>query len=129
MPNDVEARSVRVAVADDCDDLCVMLAELVNCTPGLQCVAQVTDQNSLMAMVASARPDVLLLDLLFDGVSSLPLVPKLRAAHGHTRIVIHSGYDMDRLTQSALGGGAVAVVPKGGDPDALIATIRRVASA
>ena len=118
---------VRVAVADDSDDLCLMLAELVNASPGLQCVAQITAQHELVGAIAASKPDVLVLDLLFGGVSSLPLVPQLRAANSATRIVIHSGYDLDRLSSSALKGGAVAVIPKGSDPDELIATIRRVA--
>jgi two-component system, NarL family, invasion response regulator UvrY len=118
---------VRVAVADDSDDLCLMLAELVNSSPGLQCVAQITSQSELLSSIAAAQPDVLVLDLLFGGVSSLPLVPQLHAANSRTRIVIHSGYDIDPLSNSALDGGAVAVVPKGGDPEELIATIRRVA--
>jgi two-component system invasion response regulator UvrY len=118
---------VRVAIADDSDDLCVMLAELVNASPGLQCVARITQQQGLVDAVARSQPDVLLLDLLFGGVSSLPLVPRLRAANNKTRIVIHSGYDIDPLADSALDGGAVAVIPKGGDPEELIAAIRRIA--
>jgi DNA-binding NarL/FixJ family response regulator len=118
---------VRVAVADDNHDLCLMLAELVNASPGMQCVAQVRAQKDLIAAIAASRPDVLVLDLLFCGVSSLPLIPQLRAAHGHTRIIIHTGYDIEPLATRALDGGAAAVIPKGGDPDELIATIRRVA--
>jgi DNA-binding NarL/FixJ family response regulator len=121
------APPVRVAIADDSDDLCLMLAELVNSSPGLQCVVQITTQNELLGAIAASQPDVLVLDLLFGGISSLPLVPQLRAASSRTRIVIHSGYDIDPLSTSALDGGAVAVIPKGCDPDELIATIRRVA--
>jgi DNA-binding NarL/FixJ family response regulator len=121
------APPVRVAIADDSDDLCLMLAELVNSSPGLQCVAQITTQGELLGAIAAGKPDVLVLDLLFGGISSLPLVPQLRAASSRTRIVIHSGYDIDPLSTSALDGGAVAVIPKGSDPDDLIATIRRVA--
>jgi DNA-binding NarL/FixJ family response regulator len=118
---------VRVAIADDSDDLCLMLAELVNATPGLLCVATITTQRELLAAVTANQPDVLVLDLLFGGISSLPLVPQLRAASSRTRIVIHSGYDIDPLATHALNGGAAAVIPKGGDPDELIAMIRRVA--
>jgi two-component system, NarL family, invasion response regulator UvrY len=122
-----DPQPVRVAIADDSDDLCLMLAELVNASPGLLCVAKITAQRDLIAAVASSQPDVLVLDLLFGGISSLPLVPQLRAASNRTRIVIHSGYDIDPLSTHALNGGAAAVIPKGGDPDELIAMIRRVA--
>jgi DNA-binding NarL/FixJ family response regulator len=118
---------VRVAIADDSDDLCLMLAELVNASPGLLCVARITAQRDLITTVAASQPDVLVLDLLFGGISSLPLVPQLRTASSRTRIVIHSGYDIDPLAAHALNGGAAAVIPKGGDPDELIAMIRRVA--
>ncbi|MEJ0005396.1 MAG: response regulator [Steroidobacteraceae bacterium] len=118
---------VRVAIADDSEDLLLMLAELVNASEGLQCVARITTPRELIDAVLKSQPDVLVLDLLFGGVTSLPLVPQLRAASSRTRIVIHSGYDIDRLSSSAINGGAVAVIPKGGDPDELIAAIRRAA--
>jgi two-component system, NarL family, invasion response regulator UvrY len=118
---------VRVAIADDSEDLLMMLAELVNACSGLQCVARIASPDELVARVAESQPDVLVLDLLFGGISSLPLVPKLRAANSKTRIVIHSGYDIDRLARTALDCGAVAVVPKGGDPEELIAAIRSAA--
>ena len=118
---------LRVAIADDSDDLRLMLAELVNASPGLVCVARITNPGELLAAVAVSQPDVLVLDLLFGGITSLPLVPQLRAANAHTRIIIHSGYDIDRLASSALDSGAAAVIPKGGDPDELIAAIRRAA--
>ncbi|HEY6458276.1 MAG TPA: response regulator [Steroidobacteraceae bacterium] len=122
-----DPQPVRVAIADDSDDLCLMLAELVNASPGLLCVATITAQRDLITAVSASQPDVLVLDLLFGGVSTLPLVPQLRAASLRTRIVIHSGYDIDPLATHALNGGAAAVIPKGGDPDELIAMIRRVA--
>jgi len=118
---------VRVAVADDNLDLCLMLAELVNASPGMQCVAQIRAQKELLDAIAATQPDVLVLDLLFCGVSSLPLIPQLRASNRNTRIIIHTGYDIDPLATRALDGGAAAVIPKGGDPDELIATIRRIA--
>jgi DNA-binding NarL/FixJ family response regulator len=118
---------VRVAIADDSDDLLEILAELVNASPGMQCVAQIKFQAGLIDAITAIQPDVLLLDLLFGGVSSLPMLPQLRAANEKTRIVIHSGYDIDTLADSALQGGAVAFIPKGGDPDELIEAIRRVA--
>ena len=121
------ALPVRVAIADDSDDLRLMLCELVNASAGLECVASITAPEHLIASVTECQPDVLVLDLLFGGISSLPLVPQLRAANARTRIVIHSGYDISRLATSALDSGAVAVIPKGGDPEELIAAIRRVA--
>ena len=129
MTDDIEPAEarVRVAVADDSDDLRLILAELLNASPGLQCVACIASQRELLASVAESQPDVLVLDLLFDGISSLPLVPQLRALTPRTRIVIHSGYDIEPLTTAALAGGAVAVISKGGDPEELIAAIRRAA--
>ncbi len=120
---------VRVVIADDSDDLRVLLAELVDASPGLQCVARIPVPHDLIASVAASQPDVLVLDLLFGGISSLPLLAQLRAASAGTRIIIHSGYDIDPLAAVALEGGAVAVIPKGGDPEELITAIRRAARA
>ena len=66
---------VRVAIADDSNDLCMMLAELVNSSPGLRCVAQITAQRELIEAVTASQPDVLLLDLAFGGESSLAEAP------------------------------------------------------
>jgi len=50
-------------------------------------------------------------------------IPALAAMFGGYHL------DIDPLATRALDGGASAVIPKGGDPDELIATIRKIAQA
>lgn len=116
---------LRVAIADDHEDLCVVLAELIDQTAGLACVVRLTRRADVVAAVRSSTPDVLVLDLMLGGLSSLPLLPDILAGSPRTRVVIHSGHDIAALAADATRRGAVAYVAKSGDPDELLEAIRR----
>lgn len=119
------ATTLRVMVADDNQALCQVLAQLIDECPGLSSVAPVFTRDDLVKSVLVQRPDVLVLDLNIGGTSSLTLLTELRAVSPSTRVVIHSGYQLEALASDAARRGAVAYVAKGGDPDTLIEAIRR----
>lgn len=123
--SDTEQR-IRVAIADDNRDLCVVLAELVNITAGLVCVGVVTQREAVLDAVSTLQPDVLILDLMLGGSSSLTLLPELASTSPTTRVLVHSGYHLDELAADSVRRGAVAYVAKGGEPDELLDMIRRV---
>lgn len=118
---------VRVAVADDNEDLCLVLGELIHESEGLACVARITVREEVLKCVAACQPDVLVLDLMLGGENSLSLLPELAARSPGTRVLIHSGYKLDALAVDVTRRGAVAYIAKGGDPDELIEAIKRIA--
>jgi DNA-binding NarL/FixJ family response regulator len=102
----------RVVVAEDDDDLRTVLARVIDAEPDRACVGPV------------AGPDVLVLDLVLEGGTSLHLIRRLRDAHPELRIILYSGYVGSVVLGAARERGATACVAKGADYGNLMDAIR-----
>jgi ActR/RegA family two-component response regulator len=78
----------------------------------------------VLATVAELRPDVLVLDLVLEGGTSLHLIDRLRRAHPELRIILYSGYVGSVVLGEARKRGATACIAKGEDYDNLMDAIR-----
>ena len=115
---------LRVLVAEDGADLRRLLALTIDAEADLRCVGTVGSHDALPALVAELQPDVLVLDLVLEDGSSLPLIGRLRAEHPRMRIVLYSGYVGSVVLGEARRRGATACVAKGTDYDYLLDAIR-----
>jgi two-component system, NarL family, nitrate/nitrite response regulator NarL len=85
------------------------------------------EPESLLALVDSDRPDVVLLDLfLGQGNVSLPLIPRLRAT-GSVIVVLTASEDRSVWAQ-ALEAGAAGVLPKSAPFDVVVEAVHRAAA-
>jgi two-component system response regulator DesR len=116
---------LRVLIAEDEDDLRNGLREIVDGERDLECIATVASVEQLVRTAAGSVPDVLVLDLLLDGGSTLSTLRELAQAVPGLRIILYSGYLSEAVHREARARGAAAFVPKGGDFTALLAEIRR----
>ena len=96
------------------DDHRVLLDSLVaSLAPHYEIVAQVEALASLREAIERTAPDVVLLDLLFDGESALPLLRDLLADPTiRARFVVLSGAENPTLVGSTTTSGIMAFVPK-----------------
>jgi two-component system, NarL family, response regulator DevR len=118
------ARRKRVLIAEDSDDLRHVLAKVIDCEPDLRCVGAVAVPEQLLSAVAKLQPDVLVLDLVLEGGTSMHMIQRLRAAHPDLRIVLYSGYVGSVVLGEARKRGAAACVAKSDDYDNLMDAIR-----
>lgn len=118
---------VRVLVAEDNDDLRRVLAVIVDAEPDLRCVGSVARPDEVLPAARESRPDVVVLDLLLDGGSSLHVIRELHAELPRAQVVMHSGYGSDITERETRRRGAAAFVVKTGDYDALLGAIRSAA--
>jgi DNA-binding NarL/FixJ family response regulator len=116
---------LRVLIAEDHDDLRTALREIIDAEDDMKCVATVASPEQLVRTAASLQPDVLVLDLLLDGGSSLHPLRELRREMPELRIIVYSGYLSDAVHREARARGASAFIPKGGGFGELLAEIRR----
>jgi DNA-binding NarL/FixJ family response regulator len=69
------------------------------------------------------RPDVILLDLAMPGVNGLQALPLLKEACPSARIILHTGFEHERLAREALEYGAHAFLEKGLPAPTLVARL------
>lgn len=97
------------------DDHPVLMEGLVaTLAPYYEVVGQVQTLDELRPAIEQCRPDVVVLDLLFDGDSSIPLLRELLADPTiQSRFVMLSGANSSALATATIAAGAMAFLPKG----------------
>ena len=118
--------SIRILLVDDHKTMLWGLERLIQAeAPALSLVGSAGEAAEAVALCASLRPDVVLLDLDLRGSSSLAILPDLLANQG-TRVVIFSANrDQGTLTE-AVKLGARGVVGKEAPTEDVLAAVRRV---
>lgn len=119
---------VRILLAEDNDDLRMVMPALIDSIDGLRCAATTAYLEEVGPLIARYQVAVAVLDIELRGGSALKRLPELRREHPATRFVIHSGHSNPELVRQAESAGASAYVLKSGDFDDLIAAIRRLAA-
>lgn len=119
---------MQVLVAEDNDDLRMVMPALIDAADGLHCAATTAYLEEVGPLIARHQVDVAVLDIELRGGSALKRLPELRRDFPSTRFVIHSGHSNPELMRLAQSAGAAAYVLKSGEFDDLITAIRGVAA-
>lgn len=114
-------------IAEDNDDLRLVMPPLIDEAPDLYCVATTATLEEVAPLIAQHGAEVAVLDIELRGGSSLKLLPALRAQFPATKFIIHSGHSNPALINNAREMGADGYVLKSGDFDELIEAIRKLA--
>lgn len=118
-------KPLRVLIAENHQDLSDVMRELIDGEPDMQCVGQVVEASQVLARAREAGANVLILDLMLQGGSALPLLEELAAAMPDLRVIVFSGLAYtEEVSQEAKRRGAAAFVPKGADFEVLLAALR-----
>lgn len=97
---------IRVMVVEDVAIIREGLAALLAMNPDVELVGQAEDGYMAVEMVASARPDVILLDIQMPGLDGLATLPKLLAAKPDVRILMLTSFADPERVFDAIKAGA-----------------------
>jgi len=95
----------RIVVADDHPVVLGGLRMMFETIPGYELIGEASSLKETLTVCENLRPDVLILDLNFDGKSSLDLVPELRSRFPAMKILVFSAYHSTGLVKKALEAG------------------------
>jgi DNA-binding NarL/FixJ family response regulator len=116
-----------VALVDDHQLFCEGFSSLLETCPDLQLVAQANDATAALATIASARPDVVIVDLALPGISGIGLARELLRQDPNWRIMALTMFrDQQRVAQ-ALAAGLLGYATKDQTAAEVIGAIRAVA--
>jgi two-component system response regulator NreC len=104
--------SVTVAIADDHPVVRSRLREIVDAEAGLRVVAEADTVPDALLTAQGALPDVLVLDLVMPGGSSLEALPELRLLVPTVAIVVLTMQNDPAVARRALQLGALGFVLK-----------------
>ncbi len=122
---------IRVALVDDQALFRTGIRMLVSSQPDLTFVGEAANGVDGIALAASTRPDVILMDIrmpVMDGIQSTEAILSAADARGgaRPRIIVLTTFDLDEAATRAIRGGASGFLLKYADPEFLLAAIRTV---
>lgn len=130
--NDTRTRApIRVGLVDDQALFRAGIRMLVSSQSDLEFVGEAGDGIQGIAMAASARPDIVLMDIrmpVMDGIASTASILENATRRGELppRVIMLTTFDLDEAAARAIRGGASGFVLKDAEPEFLLAAIRTV---
>jgi PAS domain S-box-containing protein len=115
--------ALRVLLADDAEDIRLLLRMTLTTTHGFDVVGEAGDGREAVRLATEQQPDVVLLDLAMPVMDGLQAIPELRRVSPSTRIVVLSGFDGARMQPVAMELGADAYLEKGEAMTSLVETL------
>jgi len=116
---------VTVVVADDQSAVREGLVLLLGTLPGITVAGEAADGNAAVELVATVKPDVVLMDLNMPGSDGVTATARISAEYPSTRVVVLTTYADDESIIGALRAGALGYLTK----DATRAEIGRAVQA
>ncbi|WP_181309764.1 response regulator [Nocardioides campestrisoli] len=107
-----ERGPIRVVIVDDDEEVRFVLRIALD-SSGFEVTGDAGDAETAMAMIASEKPDIVLLDLHMPEIGGLEIIPLIAEDSPLTRVVVCSAISATYMTEAALKGGAWGYIVKG----------------
>jgi DNA-binding NarL/FixJ family response regulator len=116
----------RILVVDDHPIVRQGLALMLNREADFVVCGEAEDATGSMLVMASARPDVLIVDISLNGPDGLDLLKNIRTTHPALPVLILSMHDESIYAERALRAGANGYIMKQEATEKVLVAIRRI---
>jgi DNA-binding NarL/FixJ family response regulator len=118
----------KILVVDDHPIVRQGLALMVNREADLVVCGEAEDASGALLVLASARPDVLIVDISLNGPDGLDLLKNIRTTHPSLPVLILSMHDESIYAERALRAGANGYIMKQEATEKVLVAVRRILS-
>lgn len=116
----------RILLAEDHRILREGLRNLLSTASGLEVIAEAADGREAVEKVATASPDLVLMDLGMPGLNGIDATHKIRKENTDVKILVLSMHSDRRMVSESLRAGANGYVLKGSSTEELVRAIQSV---
>jgi two-component system response regulator NreC len=117
---------IRVLIADDHDIVRFGIVTVLNASPLIEVVAEVTNGEEALEAYSSLKPDVCMLDISMPGMSGIETATEIRKHHPNAVILILTMHQNEEYLNQALKAGASGYILKQSSIKELVSAIRDV---
>ena len=121
------ADKARVLIADDHTIVRSGVRLLLQAEPDIEVVGEALNGDEAVALAASLRPDVVLMDIAMPGMGGLEATRQIKARFPEMHVLVLTMHRSDEYFFEMLKAGASGYVLKGAETNELIGAIRAVA--
>lgn len=125
-PDNRRAGKARVLLVDDHPMIRSAIQVLVDKQEDLEVCGEAVDPAETLQQIESARPDLILLDLVLKQGHGLELIGEIRRRYPGVKIIVFSGQEERHFAERCLRAGAMGFVHKQEPNRELLEAIRRV---
>ena len=118
----------RILVVDDHPIVRQGLSLLIDREPDLAVCGEAEEATGAMHLLASARPDVLIVDISLNGPDGLDLLKNVRITHPTLPVLILSMHEESIYAERALRAGANGYIMKQEATEKVLVAVRRILS-
>ncbi len=116
----------KVLVVDDHPIVREGLAQMIDRQPDLAVCGYAADMQSAVQLIASLKPDILIVDISLDGPDGLDLLKYIRTHDPSLPVLILSMHDESIYAERALRAGANGYIMKQEATDNVLDALRRI---
>jgi DNA-binding NarL/FixJ family response regulator len=120
------ARTLRVVVADDESDVCLMLRMQLGAQPGFEVVGAAADGTEALELCRQLQPDAVVMDLLMPVMNGFQAIEAIQRELPGVAVVAYTGV-AGEFVRHEMARMNVPLVLKSGDVTPLADALRRAA--
>lgn len=120
--------SIKVAIAEDIDDIRSGLCLIINSTTGYECNCVCKNGNEALEKIPEYKPDVVLMDINMPGINGVEAVKILKQKLPSTQFMMCTVYEEEEHVFDSLKAGATGYILKKTPPAKLLEAITEIHS-
>lgn len=118
---------ITVLIVDDHEVVRRGIRAFLDTVSDINVVGEADSGEQAVAMAETCSPDVVLMDLILQGMDGLEATRRIKEMHPCTQVIVLTSYDQDEFIFPALQAGATSYTLKDMKMDSLSDAIRKVA--
>ncbi|MBS1510578.1 MAG: response regulator transcription factor [Bacteroidetes bacterium] len=118
--------AIKVAIAEDIDDIRNGLHLIINATEGFECDCICRNGHEAIEKIPACQPDVVLMDINMPGINGVEAVRILKSKMPGTQFMMCTIYEEDEHVFESLKAGATGYILKKTPPARLLEAIQEI---
>jgi DNA-binding NarL/FixJ family response regulator len=117
---------IKVAIFEDNQSLRIGLYQLINGSPGFECVGAFENCSNLLKNLKDTKPDIVLMDIGMPGINGIEAVTMIREKYPDLKILMQTIFEENEKIFASILAGANGYILKNTTPSKILDALREI---